>query len=211
MPRIKSNKDIPDIQSTTTGFPKKNIKKVGVRNVKVPLHILRKDSTINSSSGDISMYTDLNPTVKGANMSRYRMLIESYLIGKDLNLKELIREMLPATRDKLGANNSYIKIKFDYFVVKQAPVSKEKCYMEYKCVLEGKLLTDKNSSPKERYYLTVQVPYTSCCPCSKEISDHGAHNQRSYADVKVELKTDQIMWIEDVIELVRKKCIVSHY
>ena len=199
MPRIKTNKDIPDIQNDTSGFPNKALKKVGIRGVKVPLKILRKDNSINIASGEISIYTDLNKLVKGANMSRYRILIEEFLIGKDLNLRELVRSILPATKTKLGATNAYIKVKFDYYLIKEAPVSKLKSYMDYKCCLEGKLINNQ-----EKYYLTVIVPYTSCCICSKHISDYGAHNQRSYGEVKVELNDGNIIWIEDIIDIVEK-------
>jgi len=223
MPNIKLKKDLADIQEETEGFPKREIKKVGIRGVQVPLKVLRRDGTINQSSADVSIYTNLTSKVKGANMSRYRIVVEEYLIGKDLNIREYIRELLKATREKLGAESSYVKIKFDYFMVKEAPASKIKSHMNYKCCIEGKhdkvWVADTNQMPSatgrpnidyqfgkykttEDIYLTIQVPYTSLCPCSKEISDYGAHNQRSFADVKMKLVNDKVMWIEDVIDLV---------
>jgi len=197
MPKIKNMEDIPDVQGDTSGFPNKKIKKVGIRNVIVPLKILRKDGTVNISSGNISIYTNLIESIKGANMSRYSILIEDFLLHEDLNLRELIRKMLPATVEKLGATNSYIKIKFDYFLVKEAPVSKIKSYSNYECVIEGRF-----DGVNQKYYLTVKVPYTSCCPCSKKISEYGAHNQRSFAEVKVELINNEILWIEDIVDIV---------
>ena len=223
MPKIKRKEDIADIQEQTEGFPRKAIKKVGINGVQVPLKVLRKDKSINQSSADVSVYTNLTDKVKGANMSRYRIVTEDYLIGKDLNLREYIRELLKATRNTLEATDSYVKIKFDYYMVKEAPASKIKSHMNYKCCIEGKQyfkkeylgVEVKDYDPKdnpslsgykdvlhEDIYLTVEVPYTSLCPCSKEISDYGAHNQRSFATVKVKLIDDEIMWIEDVIDLV---------
>jgi len=209
MPKVKDKKDLADIQEQTDGFPQKEIKKVGIRGVQVPLKVLRKDGTINQSSADVSVYTNLNDKVKGANMSRYRIVLEEYLIGKDLNLREYLRELLKATRERLGATDSYVKIKFDYFMVNTAPASKLKSYMNYKCCIEGKHKefcgTYNNVDGEhsiEEIYLTVQVPYTSLCPCSKEISDYGAHNQRSFADVKVKLVDGEICWIEDIIETI---------
>jgi len=199
MPKAKKIEDMPDVQNDTSGFPFKKIKKVGIRNVIVPLKILRKDGTINIASGNISIYTDLIESIKGANMSRYRILVEDFLLYKDLNLRELIREILPATKEKLGASNSYIKIKFDYFLIKEAPVSKTKSFSNYECIIEGKLNGDKY-----KYYLMVKVPYTSLCPCSKRISEYGAHNQRSFAEVKVELIDNKILWIEDIVDIVEK-------
>ena len=211
MPKIKKTEDLADIQQKTEGFPKREIKKVGIRGVQVPLKVIRKNKTINHCSGEISVYTNLNDKVKGANMSRYRIVVEEYLINKDLNLREYIRELLKATRERLDATDSYVKIKFDYFLINKAPASKLKSYMNYKCCIEGKqkigvpnISTRSIQTPRvlEEIILTVQVPYTSCCPCSKEISDYGAHNQRSFAEVKVELINNEILWIEDIVDIV---------
>lgn len=199
MPKAKDINQLADVQQGTEGFPKKEIKKVGIHNVQVPLNILRKDGTINTSSAQVSIYTNLNEKVRGANMSRYRLVVEEHLIGKPLNLREYLRELLKATKIKLGATDSYIKIKFDYFMIKSAPVSKTKSYINYKCFVEG-----KHNDNIDDFYLTVSVPYTSLCPCSKEISDYGAHNQRSFAEVKVKLIKDKMVWIEDIISLVEK-------
>jgi GTP cyclohydrolase IB len=197
MPRIKLKKDLPDIQEETGGFPKKKIKKVGIRNVIVPISVIKKDNTINQTTANISIYTNLSSKVKGSNMSRYRIVLEEYLLDKKLNLRDFLREVLQATKSRLGATDAYIKIKFDYFLVKEAPASKIKSYMNYRCYIEGNL-----NNNIETFYLNVAIPYTSLCPCSKKISDYGAHNQRSVADVKVELIEGQMCWIEDIIEVV---------
>jgi len=214
MPDIKRNEDIADIQEVTEGFPKREIKKVGIRGVQVPLKVIRKDGSINNSSAEVSVYTTLNDKVKGANMSRYRIVSEECLIGHDIDLRVYARELLKATREKLEAEQSYIKIGFDYFLVKEAPATKLKSYINYKCGIEGKQYTKQVIQPMytgpkeipteivEDLYLTVEVPYTSLCPCSKEISNYGAHNQRSFAEVKVKLIPGRTMWIEDIIDLV---------
>jgi GTP cyclohydrolase I len=211
MPEIKNKNDLADIQQCTEGFPKRKIKKVGIRGMQVPLKVARKDGSINQSSAEVSIYTNLSEETKGANMSRYRIVAEEYLIGRDLNLREYIRELLKATRERLGATDSYVKIKFDYFLINEAPASKLKSYMNYKCIIEGKQKHNTNSHMFEcednipiieELYLTVQVPYTSLCPCSKEISNYGAHNQRSFADVKVKLVDSNVCWIEDIIKVV---------
>ncbi len=197
MPRIKQKHEIADVQQLEDGFPKKEINKVGIRNVQVPIQILKKDNNSNYTSAEVSIYTNLTAKVKGANMSRYRILIEEHLINKKLNLREYVRELLIATQKSLDATDAYIKIKFDYFLIKEAPVSKVKSHINYKCCIESKSKNNKNN-----IYLTVEVPYTSLCPCSKKISDYGAHNQRSYAKVKVEIKENEMCWIEDIIDVV---------
>jgi len=206
MPRIKTNNDIPDIQQTTNGFPKKPIQKVGIKGVQVPLKVLRKDGSVNQSSAEVSIYTNLTEKVKGANMSRYRIVVEEFLIDKNLNMREFIRKLLKETRKSLGASNAYVKVKFDYFMIKKAPVSTLKSYINYKCTVEAKQheINNNKQSFHEDYYLTVQVPYTSLCPCSKHVSDYGAHNQRSFAEVKVKIKPNAMCWIEDIVHIVEK-------
>jgi len=201
MPVVKITDELPDVQQDTTDFPKKSIKKVGIRNVIVPLNVIRQDGTINQSSADISIYTNLTDKVKGANMSRYRILIEEMLLGEKLKLTEYISELLHATSELLESTNSYIKINFDYFLLKESPIVKIKSHTNYECSLEG-VQIEVNDKVVKKTYLTVKTPYTSLCPCSKQISKYGAHNQRSIATVKVELIPGEIIWIEDIIKIV---------
>jgi GTP cyclohydrolase I len=205
MPRIKTNADIPDIQNTLDGFPKKYIPKVGSRNIVVPIEIVRQDGSINPSKAIISMYTDLTPEVKGTNMSRYRILVEEVLANKTHKIEEVMETLLEECKNRLKSENAYIKIKFDYFMVKEAPVSKVKSHMDYKGSLEGRLINGV-----KKYYLHANVLYASLCPCSKEISDYGAHNQQSYADVTVELSNvgtkENVYWFEELVSAVERSC-----
>lgn len=201
MPRIKLKADLPDIQESKDGFIKKHIKKVGIMNTLVPLKVQRKDGSVNVSSATIDIYSDLNKETKGVNMSRYRIIIEEMLIDKELVLGDLVRELLNEVAKRLKASDAYVKIKFPYHTVKVAPASGVKSHMDYVCSLEGKLVNGKHE-----IFLTVTVPYTSCCPCSKEISDYGAHNQRSFADVTVQVDEKQgVFWIEDIIDIVESE------
>lgn len=206
MPRIKTNDDIPDIQCTVDGFPKLYIPKVGSRNIVVPTEIIRRDGSINPTKAVISMYSDLTSEVKGTNMSRYRILVEEAIANKTHRIDELVSILLDECKDRLKSQNAYIKIKFDYFLVKEAPVSKVKSHMDYKGSFEGRLINGE-----KRYYLHANVLYASLCPCSKEISDYGAHNQQSYADVTVELNKESLgkgqkFWFEELIEAVEGSC-----
>ena len=203
MPRIKTNSDIPDIQNTLDGFPKKYIPKVGSRNIVVPMEIVRKDGTTNPTKAIISMYTDLTPEVKGTNMSRYRILVEEVLANKTHRIDEVMNILLDECKTRLKSQNAYIKIKFDYFLKKEAPVSKVVSHMDYQGSLEGRLVNGE-----KKFYLHGNVLYASLCPCSKEISDYGAHNQQSYADVTVELAnvgtSGEVYWLEELIQAVEK-------
>ena len=203
MPRIKTNADIPDIQNTVDGFPKKYIPKVGSRYIVVPMEIIRQDGSINPTKAVISMYTDLTPEVKGTNMSRYRILVEEAIANKTHRIDELVDYLLDECKNRLKSDNAYIKIKFDYFMVKEAPVSKVKSHMDYQGSFEGRLVNGE-----KKFYLHANVLYASLCPCSKEISDYGAHNQQSYADVTVELNPDksQRFWFEELVKAVEVSC-----
>lgn len=203
MPRIKTNADIPDIQNTLDGFPKKYIPKVGSRNIVVPMEIVRKDGSINPTKAIISMYTDLTPEVKGTNMSRYRILVEEVLANKTHRIDEVMSILLDECKTRLKSQNAFIKIKFDYFLKKEAPVSKVVSHMDYQGSLEGRLVNGE-----KKFYLHANVLYASLCPCSKEISDYGAHNQQSYADVTVELANvgtkGEVYWFEELVQAVEK-------
>lgn len=204
MPRIKTNNDIPDIQNTLDGFPKKYIPKVGSRNIVVPMEIIRRDGSVNPTKAIISMYTDLTPEVKGTNMSRYRILVEEVLANKTHRIDEVVDVLLDECKLRLKSENAYIKIKFDYFMKKNAPVSKVVSHMDYQGSFEGCLVNGE-----KRYFLHANVLYASLCPCSKEISDYGAHNQQSYADVTVELSdvnadNQHTFWFEELVEAVEK-------
>jgi GTP cyclohydrolase I len=198
MPIAKRREDLPDIQESLEGFPQRAIKKVGIRKVRLPIGVQRQDGTINPTTAEISIYTDLNDKVKGANMSRYRIVLEELAANKNLLMREFVRELMKATKERLGATRSYVKIKFDYFLIKNAPVSGVPSHMNYECTIEG--LHD--NVHEDSLWLTVQVPYTSLCPCSKKIAQYGAHNQRSFADVKIKLFNDKMCWIEELVNLV---------
>jgi GTP cyclohydrolase I len=99
-------------------------------------------------------------------------------------------------KEKLNSESAHIEIEFPFFIEKETPVSKEKSLMEYKCHMWG------SHDKKSDLIVGVEVPVTTLCPCSREISNYGAHNQRSVVMVKVRFK--RFFWIEDLIKLVEK-------
>src|SRR5438046_1756087 len=101
MPLAKRREDLPDIQESLEGFPQKVIKKVGIRKVRLPIGVMRQDGTVNPSTAEISIYTDLNDKVKGANMSRFRIVLEELAANKDLLMRDFIRELMKATKERL--------------------------------------------------------------------------------------------------------------
>ena len=105
-------------------------------------------------------------------------------------------DLLAEVRTKLQAEKAEMTMSFPYFIEKEAPVTRTTSLMEYKCSFTGSINEKKN------LLLSVSVPVTTLCPCSKEISSNGAHNQR--AEVELTVKTLKFIWLEDLITLVEK-------
>jgi len=146
-----------------------------------------------NTTANFSIYCSLNEKVRGANMSRFAEMIHA-IIEKHISL-DIIQGILESLQEKLESEDGYVKMRFKYFIKKASPMSGLLGYMDYDCILEGRLLKDDF-----KLFLTVQVPYTSLCPCSKELSLTGAHNQRSTANVTIELL--HFMYIEEVVYLI---------
>jgi len=125
-------------------------------------------------------------------MSRFVEVLNEY--RGQINIKTF-RTILEKVKEKLNAESAHMEIEFPYFIEKTAPSSGAKSLMEYVCRFAG-----ENNGQKTDFMVGVTVPVTTVCPCSKEISSLGAHNQRSI--VKVNLRFRKFFWIEDVIKLV---------
>ncbi len=185
---------IKDIQKT---FDARNIalQKVGVKDVETLLNIERKGQKSPQkvyAKAKMSVYLPSN--YKGTHMSRFIEILEEYrkknLIGID------IKKMLEDMKIKLESKSAYLKFDFKYFIKKCAPKSALEALMAYDCYFEGTL--DENNFYK--FYLGTKVPVTTLCPCSKEISDCGAHNQRALVSVKVSYPENKHIWLEDLIK-----------
>ena len=184
---------IKDVQNT---LDKRNIalQKVGVKNVETLLNIERKGSKAPQrvyAKAKMSVYLPSN--YKGTHMSRFIEILEEYrkkdLIGVD------IKKMLEDMKLRLESKSAYLKFDFKYFIKKKAPKSALEALMCYDCYFEGTL--DENDVYK--FFLGVKVPLTTLCPCSKEISDFGALNQRATVSLKISYPGDKHIWLEDLI------------
>jgi GTP cyclohydrolase IB len=169
-----------------------NIKKVGVKGIKYPLIVLDRVQGTQRVSATINMYVNLPHHFKGTHMSRFVEILNEY--RGEVNLKTF-HIILEKVREKLRAESSHMEIDFPYFIEKTAPASGAKSLMEYRCQVQG---TNKNK--KTDLMVGAVVPVTTVCPCSKEISNAGAHNQRSIVTVQVRFR--KFFWIEDLIRLV---------
>ena len=187
---------IKDVQKTEDS---RNIalQKVGVKDVETLLNIERKGQKTSQkvyAKAKMSVYLPSN--YKGTHMSRFIEILEEYrrndLIGVD------IKKMLEDMKKRLESKSAYLKFDFKYFIKKNAPKSHLAALMCYDCSFEGTL--DENDNYK--FFLGTKVPITTLCPCSKEISDFGAHNQRAYVSVKISYPEDKHIWLEDLIATV---------
>jgi GTP cyclohydrolase I len=169
------------------------IDKVGIKNLRHPITVLDKDSGLQHTIALINMYVDLPNKYKGTHMSRFVEILE--LLRPEVSLKN-ISVVLKQMKTHLDAASAHIEVTFPYFIEKKAPVSRLPGLMDYTC----KFIGSSDSDDKLDLICEVIVPVSSVCPCSKEISNEGAHNQRG----KVRLKTrfEKFIWLEDMIGVV---------
>lgn len=171
------------------------IDKVGIRDIKHPIKVLMRDGSTQHTSGLFSMYVNLPHDQKGTHMSRFVELLNQDDVVIDV---ASVNQLLITMNEKLEAENGYISVAFDLFMEKAAPVSGAKSLMDYHVQLEG-----SNIDGEVVTNMSVLVPVTSLCPCSKKVADYGAHNQRSHITVTAPMNGE--FAIEDVIEMVESQ------
>ena len=173
-----------------------DIDKVGVKNIRYPITVLDKAKGKQRTVASVNMYVNLPHRYKGTHMSRFIEILAEYRneISPE-NLSHILEEM----KRRLNAESAHMELVFPYFVEKNAPVSGVPSLMEYNCTFTGSV----NGSGRD-IVVEVLVPITTLCPCSKEISNCGAHNQRG--EVRLASRFKKFIWIEDMIRLVENSC-----
>ena len=169
------------------------IDKVGIKNLRYPIRVLDRQNGSQHTVASINMYVDLPERYKGTHMSRFVEML--HLFRPEVSLKR-ITELLERMKEHLNAASAHIEVAFPYFIEKHAPISQAPGLMDYDC----RFLGSSNHANKTDLVLEVIVPISSVCPCSKEISEVGAHNQRG--QVKLQARFKKFIWIEDMIDLV---------
>ncbi len=167
------------------------INKVGIKDIRHPVRVADRAAGEQNTVAEFNMYVNLPHNFKGTHMSRFVEILNGH--EKAISVQSF-RDMLFEVSDLLEAQESHIEMRFPYFVEKAAPVSGVKSLMDYQVTFEGQV-----KDGKAAHRTKVQVPVTSLCPCSKKISEYGAHNQRSHVTIAVE--TTEFMWIEEIIEV----------
>jgi GTP cyclohydrolase I len=186
--------NIADVQSSAD-TRQIAINKVGIKDIRHPVKILDRSGGEQHTIANFNMYVDLPHNFKGTHMSRFVEILNNH--ERELSVKSF-KDVLKEMTERLEAESGHIEMAFPYFVNKKAPVSGVESLMDYDVTFIGEL-----TDGEPRLKVKVVVPVTSLCPCSKKISEYGAHNQRSH--VTVTISTDQFVWIEDVIDLVEKE------
>jgi GTP cyclohydrolase IB len=180
---------LPDIQSSTD-IRQLAIQRVGVRGLRYPLRVRTLTGDIQSTIATLSMDVGLPPEVKGTHMSRFVEILER---DRDALSLSGMREMLVEMLERLEAETGRIEIRFPYFIRKRAPISGVESLLD----IDTELVVAKNGHHGIDVTLKVVVPVTSLCPCSKKISDYGAHNQRSHITISALLSQD--VMIEELV------------
>ena len=185
---------IPDIQSLPDAR-KLAIDKVGIKAIRHPIQIMQRAGGVQHTIASFNMYVGLPHQFKGTHMSRFVEILNAH--ERELTV-ESFKVMLQEMVEKLEAKEGRIEMAFPYFIDKAAPVSGVRSLMDYEVTFVAQVLKGEQC-----FAMKVLVPVTSLCPCSKKISDYGAHNQRSH--VTVTAHTGDFVWIEEIVDLVEKQ------
>ncbi len=167
------------------------IDRVGVRDLRLPIVVRDRQKGAQHSVAQVDIGVDLPAEFKGTHMSRFVEALEGW--SEDLHYDSM-RNLLHDIKERLHARKAYALFRFPYFLVKQAPASGRGGLMDYQCKITGELEGDK-----PRFLLEIDVPVMTVCPCSKAISDEGAHSQR--AIVRMRIRQRGFAWIEEFIEI----------
>ncbi len=191
---------IPDVQGSAD-TRELAINKVGIKDIRHPVIVKDRSDGKQHTIATFSMFVFLPHQFKGTHMSRFVKILNDH--EKEISYTSF-NEMLREMAELLEADSGYIEMNFPYFVNKKAPVSGVESLLDYEVSLIGEINSGVTSTR-----IKVQIPVTSLCPCSKSISDYGAHNQRSH--VTLNAKTSGFIWIEELIDIVEKQASCELY
>lgn len=188
---MQNTPEIADVQNSAD-IRQIAIDKVGIKAIRHPISLQNEDGSVQHSIAMLNMFVHLPHQYKGTHMSRFVEILNTHQNALSIaGFETLLRDMVA----RLEASAGYIEMHLPFFINKTAPISGVKSLLDYDVTLIGEL-RDGN------YQLTLKVlvPVTSLCPCSKKISEYGAHNQRSHVTVSAKVQGD--IHIEDIVRLV---------
>jgi GTP cyclohydrolase I len=190
------SKALPDIQST---IDQRNvpINKVGVKGVRYPITLRTPGHSSGSMTtvATINMYVALPAEEKGTHMSRFLEVLNEH--HQSLS-STTINKVCKAMKERLKAKEAHLELSFPYFIDKKAPVTGQPGKLDIDVTFE------MTSNGVDDFILGIKVPATSLCPCSKEISAYGAHNQRCEMTVRVRIRDGELLWIEELFDMIEQ-------
>ncbi|MBF8271272.1 MAG: GTP cyclohydrolase I [Magnetococcales bacterium] len=186
--------ELTDVQSRRDNR-RIDIDKVGVKNIRYPIIVRDRSRGHQHTIASVNMYVRLPHRFKGTHMSRFLEVLSAYDQAVSV---ENLPDLLQGIRDRLDAEEAHIDLEFPFFMQKRAPVTGAQAMMDYHVRFSG-----FQRGKEFRMTLGVVVPVTTLCPCSKEIAEQGAHNQRSH--VTVNLCFHKFVWVEEIIEMVENQ------
>jgi GTP cyclohydrolase IB len=195
-----STTSLPDVQGSqdTRAIA---INKVGIKDIRHPVQVKDRTGKIQHTIANFNMYVDLPHEFKGTHMSRFVEILNSH----DWEITvDSFKTMLTEMTSLLDAECGHIEMSFYFFINKAAPASGVESLMDYEVTFIGERTHNRNI-----INIKVVVPVTSLCPCSKKISDRGAHNQRSHVTVNV--RTEDFIWVEELIDMVEAQASCELY
>ncbi|MBF0446613.1 MAG: GTP cyclohydrolase I FolE2 [Magnetococcales bacterium] len=200
--------DTPSIETSTLtdvqslrDHRRLDIDRVGVKDIRYPIIVRDRSRGQQNTVASVNMYVKLPHRFKGTHMSRFLEVLAEH--DQAISVENL-PDILEKIQSRLDAEEAHIELKFPYFIRKMAPVSQAAALVDYEVEFAGVV-----SGSKYGMTMKVMVPVTSLCPCSKEISDAGAHNQRSH--VTVSLQFTKFVWVEEIIDLVENNASCQLY
>ncbi|WP_285906321.1 GTP cyclohydrolase FolE2 [Pseudodesulfovibrio pelocollis] len=167
------------------------IDRVGVKGLRLPIIVRDRESGIQHTVAQVSLSVDLPAEFKGTHMSRFVEALEHWSGELDYNT---FLTLLDDIVGRLQARSAHVRFVFPYFLRRKSPVSGADCLMDYTCRVDGEYRDDTLT-----FTLGADVPVMTVCPCSKAISDEGAHSQR--AEVRIQTRFKGFLWLEDLIEI----------
>jgi GTP cyclohydrolase I len=184
---------IPDVQGSEDRR-RLAIDKVGIKAIRHPVKVAERGGGVQHTVALFNMYVALPHQFKGTHMSRFVDILNAH--EREISV-ESFKQMLAEMVLRLEAQAGHVEMNFPYFINKAAPVSKVESLIDYDVSFIGDIKDGKTSLT-----LKVVVPVTSLCPCSKQISDYGAHNQRSH--VTIWARSQSFVWIEELVEIAER-------
>ncbi|MDT8283795.1 MAG: GTP cyclohydrolase FolE2, partial [Gammaproteobacteria bacterium] len=191
---------LPDVQNSQD-IRAIAINKVGIKDIRHPVQVKDRTGKIQHTIANFNMYVALPHEFKGTHMSRFVEILNNH----DWEITvDSFKTMLTEMTSLLDAEVGHIEMTFNFFINKTAPASGVQSLMDYEVSFIGERKNNKNT-----INIKAIVPVTSLCPCSKKISERGAHNQRSHVTVNVE--TEEFIWVEEIIDLVESQASCELY